>query len=150
MSQLIKLSCHTEQAKKPEIIFPMALGLHLFSSENILIETGKKTFVETGVSVTVPRGFYAQVVGRYSMTTIGVYVSTVTYDHNFFGPLRILMTNESRYDLPIEAGDKIAEILILPLDPPMVTVDDVFRVVDVENFPMMVMAEEMGADSTEN
>ena len=137
MSQQIKLVCHIEAATAPDIIFPMCLGMHIYSSENLLIESGKRAFVETGVSIEVPTGFYAQVVGRFSLTTIGIYVSTVTFDHSYHGTIRVMIQNDGRHEYPIAIGDKIAEVLIMPLDNPVCVHRNLFE--DLGNPESMMM-----------
>ena len=117
----IKFITSTETATKPELIFPLSVGLHLFSSETKSIASGTRAFLETGVSLELPTGYYAQVVGRYSMTSIGIYVGSLTFESSYTGTIKVLMDNKSRYELPIQIGDKIAELIILPLDPPLVT-----------------------------
>lgn len=61
------------------------------------------------------------------MITIGVYTATQTFDSSFQGPIKILLDNKSRFDLPILVGDKIAELVILPLDPPVVSYLNLFE-----------------------
>lgn len=61
------------------------------------------------------------------MITIGVYTATQTFDSSFQGPIKILLDNKSRFDLPILVGDKIAELIILPLDPPLVSYLNLFE-----------------------
>ena len=120
----IKFSRHTETACKPELIFPLSIGLHLFSSETKIINSGTRAFVETGISIDLPDGYYAQVVGRYSMTAMSIYMGSLTFDNSYKGIIKLLVDNKSMYELPIQIGDKMAELLIMPLDPPTVTYEN--------------------------
>lgn len=120
----IKFSHHTETACKPELIFPLSIGLHLFSSETKIINSGTRAFVETGISIDLPDGYYAQVVGRYSMTAMSIYMGSLTFDNSYKGIIKLLVDNKSMYELPIQIGDKMAELLIMPLDPPTVTYEN--------------------------
>ena len=95
-----------------------------------MIESGRRGFVETGIIVSIPQGYYGQVVGRYSMLGIGVYTGSQTFDGS--STLKIFLDNKSSYDLPILVGDKIAELLILPLDPPLVDYQNLIENIDIE------------------
>lgn len=121
MASLIKITCINEHSVKPRIIYPLALGLHIYSAQQKLVCAGQRSFIETGIKLDIPQGYYAQVIGRYSMTNIGVYSGALTLDNSYKGPINILLDNKSRFDLPIDIGDPIAELMILPLDPPVVT-----------------------------
>jgi dUTP pyrophosphatase len=108
-----------ENSTSPEFLFPMAMGYSLFSCETKLINCGRKEFVSTGISLDIPHGSYVQVVGRMSMQQIGVFTSSMTFDGSFKGEIKVLIHNESANDLPILIGDKIANLIVLPLDPPV-------------------------------
>lgn len=118
MNVITSIRVH-ENSLSPEFLFPMAMGYSLFSCETKLINCGRKDFVSTGISLDIPRGSYVQVVGRMSMQQIGVYTSTMTFDGSFNGEIKVLLDNQSPNDLPIMIGDKIANLIVLPLDPPI-------------------------------
>ncbi len=115
--------------------------MHLYSSEFHIIKSGRKTFVETGVSVGVPRGFYPQIVGRYSLSSIGVYVLTVFFDHSYHGTIRVTIPNEGWHDYPIGVGDIMEEILIMPLENLVCVHRNIFKDLNKPESGMMLAAD---------
>lgn len=110
-------------ASRPEEVFPMAMGYDLFASESLLLEKGKKSFISTGVSISVPPHCFATITGRASMNSIKAYVHNTVFDCCFDGIVRVLIENSGTHDLPILTGDKIATLVVLPLEPPVVKVN---------------------------
>ena len=149
-STAIKFTTLSETAKRPEIIYPLALGMHIFASENRIIDSGRRAFVETGIKVSVPPGYYAQIVGCYSMTTMGVYVGSFTFDGKYEGPIRILVDNKSRYELAVAIGEKIAEMIILPLDPPVITYQNLFDNININDITPLDLAFSLDQDQDIN
>jgi len=119
---IITIQRYSDLATMPEFVFPMAMGYEIFSSETKLIEVGKRNFIDTGVSINVPVGSFAQIVGTTSMNAIEVHTATTTFDSYYSGPLRILLSNNGTHDLPIMIGDKIALLVVMPVDPPIISV----------------------------
>ena len=110
---------HSEASTMPEFVFPMAMGYDIFASETILIEKGKIGFVDTSISIKVPQRCYAQIANKPSLLSIGVYAEGPVFWPGSYWYLKILLTNNGSYDLPIAIGDKIATLVLLPMDPPI-------------------------------
>ena len=103
-------------ATVPELHCPMASAFHLFSSEDVLMEPWEKKFIETGITIRMPRNFYGQVVGRQTMMAIGVDVAATVLEPNKAHTIKIFMANNTGHVLPIMTGDKIAALLVMPCD----------------------------------
>jgi dUTPase len=84
-----------------------------------------------------PRGFYAQIIRRFSLTTIDVYMSNITFDHSYHGTIRVRILNDGQHDYPIAIGDMIAEILIMPLNNQVCVHRNLFE--DLENPESIMM-----------
>lgn len=104
------------EATMPEMHCPMASAYNIFASETVLMDVGEKKFINTGISIKVPCGYYGQIVGRQAMMAIGADVANSIIDPHTNLPLRILIINNSFHELPIMRGDKIAALLIMPCD----------------------------------
>lgn len=109
---------HSEFAILPEFVFPLAMGYDIFSSETYIIPPGRRAFIDTGISVTIPNGMYATLAPRMSLKTIGVDTVPVMYDPFSIHRVRVLLINNTPHELPIQAGDKIAVMVLLPMDQP--------------------------------
>ena len=103
-------------ATLPELHCPMASAFHLFSSQDINMEPYEKRFIETGITIWMPRNFYGQVVGRQTMMAIGVDVAATVLEPNNKHTIKIFMANNTGHVLPIMTGDKIAALLVMPCD----------------------------------
>ena len=113
-------------ATPPETVYPMALAYDLFAAESLLLEKGARAFVPTGVRVTVPHSTYASVTGRASMSQIKVDVYNSVFSCNYSGEVDVLLENNGNHDLPIMVGDKIALLVVLPMDPPVLKVKNLY------------------------
>ena len=103
-------------ATLPELHCPMASAFHLFSSQDINMEPYEKRFIETGITIRMPRNFYGQVVGRQTMMAIGVDVAATVLEPNNKHTIKIFTANNTGHVLPIMTGDKIAALLVMPCD----------------------------------
>lgn len=125
-------------ATKPEEVFPMAMGYDLFASEGLLLEKGKRVFVSTGVSITVPPHCFATITGRAAMNSIKVNVHNTVFDCCYEGIVRVLLENNGTHDLPILTGDKIATLVVLPLEPPVVQVNSEIITITTKHSPIPI------------
>jgi dUTP pyrophosphatase len=105
----------------PEFVFPLAMGYDLFSCEDTIIESNKKSFVDTGLSIRIPDGMYGVLAPRLSLKSIGVDTGIAVYDPFSEHRVRILLTNNTPHELPIQTGDKIAILCLLPMETPIMT-----------------------------
>lgn len=119
-------------AKAPWRAYRDDAGADLHSIEEHYLHAGDSCVVRTGVATLVPKGYYGQICSRsghgmnYKVTlsnSIGVL------DSGYSAEILILLTNQSKdKTLHIKVGDRIAQIIILPL--PEVT----FELVDEFEF----------------
>ena len=112
----IEIESAEPTATLPELHCPMASAFHLFSSQDINMEPYEKRFIETGITIRMPRNFYGQVVGRQTMMAIGVDVAATVLEPNQTHTIKIFMANNTGHVLPIMTGDKIAALLVMPCD----------------------------------
>ena len=112
----------TETAIIPEFVFPLAMGYDIYSDETKIIAAGRKGCVDTGLKIAIPEGMYGSLSARISLNSIGIETHQVIYDPFSTHRVRVFFTNNSPHDLPIQAGDKIAILVLLPMDTPMMVV----------------------------
>lgn len=71
-----------------------AAGMDLYALEDVFIEPGSKTIVPTGIAVALPKGTFAQVVGRSGISAkTGLNVITGTIDNDYRGPIGVIVQN---------------------------------------------------------
>ncbi|GAA4667410.1 dUTP diphosphatase [Frondihabitans cladoniiphilus] len=106
-------------AVPPLYAHPGDAGADLLSAEALTLAAGARALVSTGVSIALPDGFAAFVVPRSGLAAkhgITVVNSPGTVDAGYRGEIKVTLLNTDRdADYSIEVGDKIAQIVIMPV-----------------------------------
>ena len=92
-------------------------GYDLHAAERATIEPGGRASVGTGIAVAVPAGHAGLVVPRSGLAErqgISVVNAPGLIDSGYRGEVRVLLLNTDRSQpFEIEAGDRIAQLLIV-------------------------------------
>lgn len=126
------------QAKAPQRASKDAAGYDLYALENGRIRGNlikqadfpgdfhaacDMVRVRTGIAVALPSGTYGQIASRSSlMEKHGVMAFPGVIDPDYRGEIKVLLYNTSEKDYVFHAGDRIAQLLILPICTPDVQV----------------------------
>ncbi len=106
---------------KPEAIYPSYAhpgdaGLDLFSAEEKLIKSGTRLAINTGLVLAVPDGFVGLVWDKSGLALKkGLTCLAGVLDSGYRGELLVVILNTSNEDVKIEVGQKIAQLLIQPI-----------------------------------
>lgn len=115
----------------PHFAHPGDAGADVYSSEAVTIPAGERVTVGTGMSIALPNGYAAFVVPRSGLAAkhgITIVNSPGTVDAAYRGEIRVTLLNtDSASDFRIEAGDRIAQLIVMPIAKP--------RFVKVETLP---------------
>lgn len=117
-------------------------GFDLYSLFNHRLESGETTKIETGIAVEIPPGHCGFIVDRSSLGSKGVHRHAGLIDESYRGQILVCLNNTNLPDFyfvegdievdentyEIKAGDKIAQMLILPV--PTVEVEEVTELSD--------------------
>lgn len=90
-------------------------GMDICSNAEITLKKKERTLVPTGISISLPNGFEAQIRSRSGLAyKHGVYVLNApgTIDADYRGEIFIIMANDSDTDFKIEKGMRIAQMVI--------------------------------------
>jgi dUTP pyrophosphatase len=88
-------------------------GLDLRAVERVVLTPGVSQAVPTGIAIELPPGYEAQVRPRSGMALKhSVTCNFGTIDPGYRGEIRVIMFNLGRSDYTIEAGDRIAQLII--------------------------------------
>lgn len=102
-------------AKLPTRSHAYDAGLDLYANETVgyLPNVAK---VETGVAIEIPKGYVGIIKDRSSMAARGWTVAGGVIDHGFSGGIVVVFNTglHTRFDDVIRAGDKVAQLLIVP------------------------------------
>lgn len=115
--QVYAVKCH-ENATLPRYKTIGAAGCDLTSVEDVIIPTGERRLVKTGLMLEIPSGFEGQVRPRSGLALkhgITVLNSPGTIDSDYRGELGVILFNTSKVDYHVSVGDSIAQLVISPV-----------------------------------
>ena len=102
-----------EGAKMPYRAHPYDGGLDLYSRDFRYIKAGGSYTFDVGVCVEIPKGYVGLIRSRSSMMREGI-ITDGTIDCGYTGSIRIKLTNLSNKRFNVQAGDRIAQLVIVP------------------------------------
>ena len=114
----------------PEAVIPTRnnpedAGLDLCSVEQVTIPKGEGKMIGTGIAIELPENTVGMICDRSSMGKKGLKVHGGIIDVPYRGEMKIVLWNHSGTDYEVKKGDKIAQILVIPiLFPTPVEVDE--------------------------
>ena len=100
-------------AYKPVKAHEADAGFDLFSREDVILSPDKTSRVDTGVHVLIPDGYVGLVLPCSSYNCAGMTTSTGVIDAGYTGSISVVLI--SKYYLRIFAGNRIAQLVIVPL-----------------------------------
>ncbi len=89
--------------------------MDLCSVENATLEPGAPRLVSTGLTIELPPGFEAQVRPRSGLAlkhAITMPNAPGTIDPGYRGEIRVILLNLGREPYTIQAGDRIAQMIV--------------------------------------
>jgi len=106
----------SEEAVLPEKAYDSDAGFDLFSRTHIKLLPNERHLLSTGISVKLPEGYCGILKDRSgNATRKGVHVLAGIIDNAYIGEIRICLVNLSINAVTINLGDKIAQMLIVPV-----------------------------------
>jgi dUTP pyrophosphatase len=98
---------------------PGDAGCDLPSAEAVTLAPGQRAVVSTGVSIALPDGFGAFVMPRSGLAAkygIGLVNSPGVVDAGYRGEIKVVLINtDAEETFKIEPGDRIAQLVIIPV-----------------------------------
>lgn len=109
-------------------------GLDLRANEDARVSVGGRVLVGTGIAVAIPPGHVGLVCPRSGMASkFGVTVANApgVIDAGYRGEVKVNLVNHGRAALDVSKGDRIAQLLVVPVAMPTIShVDDLPAPVD--------------------
>ena len=96
-------------------------GYDLACLEGFTLEPGERAMVPTGVAVAIPPGLAGLVLPRSGLAIkhgISCVNAPGLVDPNYRGELRVILINHGSEPFTAAAGDRIAQLLIVPFASP--------------------------------
>jgi dUTP pyrophosphatase len=107
-------------ATLPTRAHPDDAGLDLYSLEDIRLEPGQGVVTRTGIALAIPSGHTGLVADRSSLAKRGLKTAGGIIDAGYRGEIHIVLWNISKQVQELKHGERIAQLLILPVRRPAV------------------------------
>lgn len=124
--EIIKLDSRAEPPKRER---PYDGAYDLKAIEAVYIGPGERALVSTGLAIALPEGYVALILARSGLALkkgLAPANAPGLIDANYRGEIKIIAENRGGEPCVIEAGERIAQMLIIaaPLDIELKLVDE--------------------------
>ena len=117
MLQVRKLK---DSSKLPYRSSEFSAGYDLYASESAVVGSKNRALVPTGIAISVPPGTYGRIAPRSGLAVkygIDVGAGVINEDRS---EIKVLLMNHGDTDYTINAGDRIAQLIIEKISSPEV------------------------------
>jgi len=91
------------------------MDLYAAVDENVVIHPGKRELIPTGIAISLPPGYEAQIRPRSGLAIkhgIGLLNSPGTVDSDYRGEIKIIMMNLGEDSFVVSRGMRIAQMIV--------------------------------------
>lgn len=112
-------------AYMPERAHKADAGWDLRTPKDVMVAPGKSAVIDTGVHVMIPEGYVGFLKAKSGLNIKSSILGTGVVDAGYSGSIVVKLYNESPADFKLfEAGDKIIQLVILPIPDVTMTLVD--------------------------
>ena len=103
-------------------------GLDIFALEDTYIQSTHASLVPTGIAVDIPKGYEGTIRPRSGKTTkTNLRVQLGTVDAGYNGEIKVIADTLNNSTYLVQAGEKIAQLVINPIVTPVVEIVEDFE-----------------------
>ena len=99
-------------------------GLDLYAMKRAGIAPGRSFVFDTGVHIQIPEGFVGMVKSKSGLNIINGITSEGVIDCGYTGSIRVKLYNHGTEKVIIKKGQKISQLVILPILTPELEIVD--------------------------
>jgi len=128
---IMKIELTDENAKLPDYAHEGDAGMDLYAVESVTLQPGERKLVGTGLKIQLPPNTEAQIRPKSGLALkngITLLNTPGTVDEGYRGEVGVILINHSREAYSVEIGQKIAQMVIMPVT--RVTVEKVDHLED--------------------
>lgn len=112
-------------AKMPTRAHETDAGLDIYARESQVVPAKESAVFDTGVHIELPAGTVGMLKSKSGLNVKHGITSEGVIDVGYTGSICVKLYNHSGYDYEVNAGDKISQLVILPIvTPPLELVDE--------------------------
>lgn len=104
-----------ENAKMPSKAHKEDAGYDLYSPEAVIVPARESVSIDTGVHVQIPEGYVGMLKSKSGLNVKYGITSEGVIDCGYTGSIRVKLYNNSNNHYVFEAGDKITQLVIIPI-----------------------------------
>ncbi|MGZ8649297.1 MAG: dUTP diphosphatase [Solirubrobacteraceae bacterium] len=127
VTEMLEVRLLHPAAQPPQRTHPGDAGFDLRCIVPFALEPGERAMVPTGVAIAIPPGLAGLVVPRSGLAArhgISVVNGPGLVDPNYRGELRVILVNLGEERFHADAGDRIAQLLLVPYVAPELQIVD--------------------------
>ena len=99
----------------PERAHDNDAGADVFSPDDIVISPGEISKIPLGFGLRIPDGFAGYIFPRSGLSTKGIVCELPPIDSSYTGEVHAIISNVGSREYEIKAGDKIGQLVIMPV-----------------------------------
>ena len=104
----------------PRYMTEKSSGMDLYAAvdEEIVLKPGQRRLISTGIAISVPEGYEAQVRPRSGLALRnGITLANApgTIDADYRGEIGVILINHGETPFPVKRGDRIAQLVVVPV-----------------------------------
>lgn len=107
-----------EGAVMPTRAHPHDAGLDLYARETQIVPAKESATFDTGVHLEIPNRFVGFLKSKSGLNVKHGITSEGVIDAGYTGSIKVKLYNNSGYDYKVNKGDKISQLVILPIVTP--------------------------------
>ena len=102
-------------AQLPTKAHDVDAGYDIYSPEIRYIKAGHSEVIDTGVHIQIPKGYVGMLKSKSGLNVKHGLVSEGVIDAGYNGSIAVKLYNHSFSDYYIQKGDKITQLVIMPI-----------------------------------
>lgn len=111
-------------AKMPTRAHSSDAGFDLYARETAIVEAKDSRKFDTGVHIEIPEGYVGFLKSKSGLNVKHGITSEGVIDAGYTGSIVVKLYNNSGYDYKVNAGDKISQLVLLPIVTPELEIAD--------------------------
>lgn len=104
-----------EGAKMPTRAHETDAGLDIYARDEQIVPAKESAIFDTGVHIELPIGTVGMLKSKSGLNVKHGLTSEGVIDVGYTGSIVVKLYNHSGYDYRVKAGDKISQLVILPI-----------------------------------
>lgn len=114
-----------EGAKMPTRAHSLDAGYDIYARETQIVPARESAKFDTGVHIEIPTGYVGMLKSKSGLNVNHGITSEGVIDAGYTGSIVAKLYNNSGYDYKVNAGDKITQLVIMPIiTPELLEVDE--------------------------